>query len=285
MGSIAPQDTTPAQTATVPSPFRTRILNGQICPVLTLKFWTGNEAALMARMAGFNAIFIDMEHSALNFQTVAQLILACLGVGISPIVRSPSKSHWHISRILDAGAAAVVVPHVDSVAEVRELVRHAKYAPLGARGSANNQPILGFRNLPTAVQNEVLNRETMLIPMVETPGAVEVVEEYLAVEGVDGILVGSNDLCSDLGIPGQYDSPVYQAAVEKVVLAGKKAGKPIGIGGIGGRLDLLERWFALGATWSLSGGDGAILQAGMKKITQSYEEISARVEKQRALGK
>ncbi|KAL4999925.1 Pyruvate/Phosphoenolpyruvate kinase-like domain-containing protein [Aspergillus recurvatus] len=282
MGSIAPAS---AVAVSVNTPFRTRILNAQITPVLTLKFWTGNEAALMARMAGFEAVFIDMEHSALDFQTVAQLILACLGVGISPIVRAPSKSHWHISRILDAGAAAVVVPHIDSVEEVKELVKHAKYPPLGGRGSANNQPILGFRSLPTNVQNEVLNRETMLIPMIETPTAVELVDEYLAVDGVDGILIGSNDLCTDLGIPGQYDDPVYQQAVEKIVLAGKKAAKPIGIGGIGGRLDLLERWFALGATWSLSGGDGAILQAGMRKITQNYEEISARVEKQRVLAK
>ncbi|KAL4758062.1 HpcH/HpaI aldolase family protein [Aspergillus foveolatus] len=270
---------------TVHNPFRTRILNAQITPVLTLKFWTGNEAALMARLAGFEAVFIDMEHSALNFQTVAQFILACLSVGISPIVRAPSKSHWHISRILDAGAAAVVVPHVDSVEEARELVRHAKYPPLGSRGSANNQPILGFRSLPTNVQNEVLNRETMLIPMIETPAAVELVDEYLAIDGVDGILIGSNDLCTDLGIPGQYDNPTYQQAVEKIVCAGKNAAKPIGIGGIGGRLDLLERWFALGATWSLSGGDSAILQAGMKKITQNYEEISARVEKQTALAR
>ncbi|KAL4983679.1 Pyruvate/Phosphoenolpyruvate kinase-like domain-containing protein [Aspergillus falconensis] len=282
MGSISPVS---ALAVSVDNPFRTRILNAQITPVLTLKFWTGNEAALMARMAGFEAVFIDMEHSALNFQTVAQLILACLSTGISPIVRAPSKSHWHISRILDAGAAAVVVPHVDSVEEVKELVKHAKYPPLGSRGSANNQPILGFRSLPTNVQNGVLNRETMLIPMIETPTAVELVDEYLAVDGVDGILIGSNDLCTDLGIPGQYDNPVYQQAVEKIVLAGRRAAKPIGIGGIGGRLDLLERFFALGATWSLSGADGTILQAGMKKITQNYEDISARVEKQRDLAK
>lgn len=277
MGSIAPQDT-----VAVNAPFRARVTSGQICPVMSIKFWTGNEVAMMARMAGFEAVFIDMEHSALNFQTIAQLILACLSAGVSPIVRSPSKSHWHISRILDAGAAAVVVPHVDSVEEVKELVKHAKYPPLGTRGSANNQPILNFQHLPTKVQNEVLNRETMLIPMVETPVAVELAEQYLAVDGVDGILIGSNDLCTDLGIPGQYDSPLYQNSVERIVLAGKKAGKPIGIGGIGGRLDLLERWFAMGATWSLSGADGAILQAGMKKITQNYAEISERVEKARA---
>ncbi|KAL4934770.1 hypothetical protein BDV06DRAFT_208293 [Aspergillus oleicola] len=279
MGSIAPQDAT---TMSVNSPFYNRVTSGRITPLMSLKFWTSNEAAIMTRMAGFHAAFIDMEHSANDFQNIAQLILACNAVGVSPVVRAPSQSHWHISRILDAGAAAVVVPHVDSVEEVKELAKHAKYAPLGTRGCANNQPILNFQNVPTRVQNELLNRETMLIPMIETPAAVELVEEYLAVEGCDGILIGSNDLCTDMGIPGQYDNPIYQAAVDKVVLAGKKAGKPIGIGGVGGRLDLLERWFAMGATWSLSAGDSGILQAGMKKTTQNYEQISARVEKLRA---
>ncbi|KAL4876987.1 Pyruvate/Phosphoenolpyruvate kinase-like domain-containing protein [Aspergillus karnatakaensis] len=278
MGSLPPETT-----VTVTSPFRTRIRSGQITPLMSLKFWTGNEIAIMMRQAGFHATFIDMEHSALDFSTVSQLILACHAAGVSPVIRSPSKSHWHISRILDAGAAAVVIPHVDSVEEVKELVRHAKYPPLGIRGSANNQPILNFANLPTVVQNDVLNRETMLIPMIETPAAVELVDEYLAVDGVDGILIGSNDLCTDLGIPGQYDNPIYQNAVEKIVLAGKRAGKPIGIGGIGGRLDLLERWFALGATWSLSAGDMGILQAGMKDVTKKYGDISGRVEKKKAL--
>lgn len=278
MGSI---EETPAAKATytISNPFRTRILAGQVTAVMTIKIVTSNEIAMMCAMAGIQAMFIDMEHSALTIAAVAQLILACNYVGVSPLIRTPSKSHWHISRLLDAGAAAVIIPHVESVAEVKDLVKAAKYAPIGARGCANNQPLLNFQTVPTRIQNEVLNRETMLLPMIETPAAVDLVDEFLAVEGVDGILIGSNDLCTDLGIPGDYDNPIYQDVVTKIVLAGKKAGKPIGIGGIGGRLDLLEKWFQMGATWSLSGGDGALLQAGMKKIGQNYNEINQRVQK------
>jgi 2-keto-3-deoxy-L-rhamnonate aldolase RhmA len=248
---------------------------------MSIKYMVSNEIAMMAKMAGIHGLFIDMEHSALDLRSVSQLILACNYVGVSPIVRSPSKSHWHISRILDAGAAAVVIPHIESVEEVRDLVRHAKYAPLGERGCANNQPILNFQHVPTTKQNEVLNRETMLIPMIETPGAVELAEEILAVEGVDGVLIGSNDLCSDLGIHGKYDDPKYLDSVVKIIEAANKVGKPVGIGGIGGRLDLLERWFSMGATWSLSGADGAILQNGMKQLTKNYAEINQRVQKVR----
>lgn len=287
MGSISEPSTTVAQPAahgfTVSNPFRTRILAGEVCAVMSVKLISSNEIAMMCARASIHAMFIDMEHSTLSIASVAQLILACNYCGVSPLVRSPSKSHWHISRILDAGAAAVIIPHVDTVEEVRDVVRSAKYAPIGARGCAGNQPILEFQNVPTRVQNELLNEQTMLIPMIETPGAVELVDEFLAIEGVDGILIGSNDLCTDLGIPGEYDNPIYQDAVTKIVLAGKKAGKPIGIGGIGGRLDLLEKWFAMGASWSLSGGDGAMLQVGMKAVGKNYNEMSQRVQKARKL--
>lgn len=264
---------------TVPNAFRTRILAGEITPLLSLKFVTGNEIAMMAKMAGFHGVFIDMEHSALDMRTVSQLILACNYVGVSPVVRSPSKSHWHISRILDAGAAAVVIPHIESVQEVRDLVHHAKYAPLGARGCTNNQPLFNFQHTPTLKQNEALNAQTMLIPMIETPAAVDIADEIFAVDGVDGVLVGSNDLCTDLGIPGKYDDSQYLDSVTKVINAANKHGKPVGIGGIGGRLDILERWFSMGATWSLSGQDGAILQSGMKQVVKNYAEIEQRLNK------
>lgn len=229
-------------------------------------------------------MFIDMEHSVLTIRDVSQLVLACNYVGVSPIVRIPSKSHWQLSRILDAGAAAVVIPHCETVQHIKDIVRDSKYAPLGIRGCANNQPILNFQTVPTLVQNDLLNRETMVIPMIETPGAVELADEFFAIDGVDGILVGSNDLCTDLGIPGQYDNPLYIQSVEKIIAAGVKAGKPIGIGGMSGRLDLLEHFFQLGATWSLSGGDGSILQAGMNKIGKAYAEIDGRVQGSRTNG-
>lgn len=269
------------QVFTISNPWRDRILAGQVCSVMSVKYAIGNEIAMMAKMAGMDGMFIDMEHTAFTTREISQLVIACNYVGISPIVRIPGKAHWHLSRMLDAGAAAVVIPHCETVEQVKELVLDAKYAPLGRRGCTNNQPILSFQSVPTLVQNDLLNRETMVIPMIETPGAVDLAEEFLAIEGVDGILIGSNDLCTDLGIPGQYDNPIYQDSVSKVVWAGVRAGKPIGIGGIGGRLDLLEKWFAMGATWSLSGADGSMLQAGMQKLGKTYAEINERVQTQR----
>lgn len=281
MGSVATNGASSSAKLSISSDFRTRILSGQVSAVMSVKFVLTNEMAMMCKTAGIHGMFLDMEHSTQDLHAVAQLVVACNYVGVYPIVRVPSKSPFHLSRALDAGAVAVVVPHVDSVDEARQLVQAAKYAPLGQRGSTNNQPLFDFRHVPFTVQNETLNRETMLIPMIETPAAVAVVAEILALDGVDGLLIGSNDLCADLGIPGQYDNPLYQDAVAKVILEAKKAGKPVGIGGIGGRQDLLEKWFAMGASWSLSGADGSIIQAGMKKIGDDYAKINERVQKLR----
>lgn len=276
MGSILP-DSSPYN---LTNPFRTRILNGQLTPLMSIKFVTGNEIPMMCKMASIHALFIDMEHSALDLHTVGQLILACNYAGVSPVVRSPSKAHWHISRILDAGAAAVVIPHVETIQEVKDIVRHAKFAPLGARGCTNNQAVMNFQHVPTLTQNAILNEQTMVIPMIETPGAVDIADEILAVEGVDGVLVGSNDLCTGLGIPGKYDSELYQNAVTRVINTANKAGKPVGIGGVGSRLDILEKWFDMGATWSLSGQDASMLQTGLKQMSKNYTKISERLQRQ-----
>lgn len=150
-----------APTVTVSNPWRDRILQGEVCSVMSCKYFISNEVAMMTRMAGIDGMFIDMEHSVLTMREVSQLVTACNYVGVSPIVRIPSKAHWHLSRVLDAGAAAVVIPHCESVEQVKGIVRDAKYAPLGIRGCANNQPILNFQPVPTNLQNEVLNRETM----------------------------------------------------------------------------------------------------------------------------
>ena len=288
MGEYSDPRQTPAATAPVnvqsyhiSNPWRDRIMRGEICSVMSVKYAVCNEIAMMAKMAGMDGMFIDMEHTSLDMREVSQLVTACNFVGVSPIVRIPSKTHWHLSRVLDAGAAAVVIPHCETTEQVRQIVEDSKYAPLGKRGCTNNQSLLRHQNVPTLVQNQLLNEYSMVIPMIETPGAVELVDEWLAIDGVDGILIGSNDLCTDLGIPGQYDNPVYQDCVTRIVQAGVRAGKPIGIGGIGGRLDLLEKWFAQGATWSLSGADGSMIQAGMQKLGKIYYEINARVQAQR----
>jgi 2-keto-3-deoxy-L-rhamnonate aldolase RhmA len=124
---------------TVSNPFRSCILLGKVCAGMSVKLVVSSEIAMLCNMAGIHGMFIDMEHSTQDLHAVAQLMLACTYVGVSPIVRAPNKSPLNISRLLDAGEAAVVVPHVDTVEEIKSLVRAAKYAPTTSRFSVSRR--------------------------------------------------------------------------------------------------------------------------------------------------
>src|SRR5262245_30237458 len=85
------------------------------------------DIATVAKTTGFDWLFIDMEHNSMGVDTAAQIAMASLAVGVTPIVRVPGKEHYHASRLLDAGAQGIVVPHVDTVEEAKRVVSHCKY--------------------------------------------------------------------------------------------------------------------------------------------------------------
>ena len=106
------------------------------------------EIAQIAKTAGFDSFYIDMEHNSFSFDTTSQLCMAGLAAGIAPLVRVPSIAPHHISRVLDGGALGVIAPHIQSAKDAQTVVRAAKYAPLGNRGVAGGLPHLQFRSYP-----------------------------------------------------------------------------------------------------------------------------------------
>jgi 2-keto-3-deoxy-L-rhamnonate aldolase RhmA len=96
-------------TDSIPNSFREKIQRGEVAYTLSVKMVRTNEIAMMAKTAGYDGILVDMEHSSFDLDTTSQLCIAALFVGITPIVRSPSKDSFYISRILDGGALGVVV--------------------------------------------------------------------------------------------------------------------------------------------------------------------------------
>src|SRR3954447_2352866 len=108
------------------------------------------DIAAIAKTSGFDWLFIDMEHSSLDVDAAAQIANAALAVGITPIVRVPGKEHHHASRLLDAGAQGIVVPHVDSVEEAQRVVSYCNSPPVGHRSIAVLHPLFEFNNVPPA---------------------------------------------------------------------------------------------------------------------------------------
>jgi 2-keto-3-deoxy-L-rhamnonate aldolase RhmA len=245
----------------IPNAAKRRLAAGEVALGLGVRQARTVDIAAIAKTCDYDWLFIDMEHSALDVDTASQIAVAGLGAGISPIVRVPGKEHHHASRLLDTGAQGIVVPHVDSVEEAERVVSHCKYPPLGHRSVAGGAPQLNFRNLPVGEATRLLNDETLVVVMLETPQAIASADAIAAVKGIDVLLIGTNDLCAEMGMPGQFTDAKVVAAYEAVIAACRRHGKYPGMGGVYDQ-PLMQKYIGMGMRFILSGSDLSFLMAG-----------------------
>lgn len=180
---------------------------------------------------GLDYVIIDMEHSPTGIDEASKYIVAADAAGIAPFVRIPGVNRKDLLHVLDTGAKGVIVPCIENVQQIREMTQYAKFRPLGTRGYCMTRD--GKWGYSDAYEEGLegymrkMNREALIIPQCETKGCLDNIDEIISEEGVDGIMVGPFDLSIGLGVPGQFDSPIFAEAVGKVLKAGKKAGKPV----------------------------------------------------------
>ncbi len=238
-----------------------KLARGEIVASMTVRLSRSIEIAQIAKTSGFDSIYVDMEHNTLSMDTTCQICIAAQQIGLTPLVRVPANSPEFICRALDGGAMGVIVPHVRSAAEAREIVSLAKFTPIGERSAGGALSHYRYCSFPMAETNAAMNEATSLVVMMETVDALEHVEEIVAVEGVDMLLVGSNDLCNEMGISGQYDHPKLHAAFERTIAAAQAHGKHVGVGGLASRDDLTAKFVQMGARYVSTGTDLAFLIA------------------------
>lgn len=189
----------------------------------------GNPLAVESlRYTGLDYVIVDTEHTPAGIESAAAQIAAAQGAGLTALARANEISRTAVLRLLDVGAQGVVVPCVETVEEVRELVQYAKYTPLGNRGFCPTRDS-GWGYAPHAASipdyMETCNQETLLLPQCETAGCLEHIEEITAMDGVDGIFVGPFDLSIALGRPGEFDAPEVHEAILRVQAACRRHGK------------------------------------------------------------
>lgn len=221
------------------------------------------EVAQLAGACGFHWLFIDLEHSTADLDLASQLCIAALPTGVTPIVRVPEGDVNRATRILDGGAQGVIFPHVDTAEEAARLVGACRYPPRGTRSFTFPGPQLGYQSMKADEAMRALDRETLIVTMIETPAAVENAGAIAAVDGVDALLVGGQDLCSTMGIPGQTDHPRFIEAVGRVVDAAQAAGKWPGLGGVYDER-LLTGFVDRGVRFFLGGADISFLMNGAR---------------------
>ena len=223
--------------------------------------------ATLAKTAGFDWLFIDCEHGSLDTDMASQLSTAALAVGVSPIVRVPGFEHHLASRVLDNGAQGIVFPHVDDAATAQRVASACRYPPVGKRSMGGALAQIGYASMPVGEAARLVNEETLVVVMIESPEGVANADAIAAVKGVDALLIGTNDLCFEMGIPGQFNDPKVKDAYTKVIAACRKHGKFPGMGGMY-TPELLERHIGMGVQLVLSGSDFSLLmQAGAARAS------------------
>jgi 2-keto-3-deoxy-L-rhamnonate aldolase RhmA len=260
----------PAGAGVLRNHVKEKLARGEVVASMTVRLVRGIEIARIAKTAGFDSLYVDLEHSSFSLETTSQICMAALEAGVTPLVRVPGVAD--VQRILDAGALGIIAPHVQSATEAEAYVRAAKYPPRGERSNAGPLPHLQYRALPATEAYAAIDAATMVVVQFESAAAIDKADEIAAVDGVDMVLIGTNDLLADWGLAGQYDHPKVREAYAKTIAACRRHGKHAAVGGFATRPDLAAQYVRMGARYVSTGTDLGFLLAA---CTAKAKEVHA----------
>ncbi len=201
---------------------KARLKKNQLAVGIGVRLVRNVDIIKVMKAAGFDWLFLDLEHGVMGIENAAEICVAAQDSGIAPIVRVPYGELAMATRLLDGGALGIVIPHVDTAEEAKEIADRPRYPPLGHRSVGGGQAQFDYAPMKMADMIKRANDNVLVTVMIETPKAVKNAEAIAAVPGIDSLLVGSSDLSVELGIPGENGHEKIQAAVDKVVAACKK---------------------------------------------------------------
>ena len=255
-----------------PNHAKRKLARGELAIGLGLRVSRTVDTARIAKAGGFDWLFIDMEHTTIDPFQAGEIAVAALDTGVTPIVRVPGHQHFHATRVLDGGAMGIVVPDVTTPEEAAAIVRNCRFPPQGRRSIGGFLPQSGYAQINPGELMAAINDNTLLVALIEAPEAVEQADAIAAVEGIDVLLIGTNDLTTRMGIPGQLGHERVEAAYREVVGACAKHGKFAGMGGVYVE-DLMRKYIGMGARFILGGGDIALLLAAARARTDALRRM------------
>lgn len=226
----------------------------------------------IAKEAGLDCVVFDSEHGAYTMETLHDLFTVANSLEIPAIARIPEGTKDFVSRTLDAGASGVLVPMVGSAEYARQIAFYAKYPGIGGRGYTSSSGHTQYTAFAEHTElMEEANSRVMVIVQIETVDGLANVDEIAAVEGVDMLFIGPNDLSVALGIPGKLTDPKELEAIKKVSDAAKRHGKLFGMAAGAGLCELFKDELDL----FVIGADAAFMFAGMKNVRDTVDRFTA----------
>jgi 4-hydroxy-2-oxoheptanedioate aldolase len=227
--------------------------------------------------SGFDFTIIDMEHTSIGFETAETLIRACNAVDMVPLVRLPRNERAEITRALDVGAAAVVLPGIASFADARAAIEATRFEPDGTRGSCPFVRSGGHFVRDWKAYSKRMDEETGAILLIEKRGVLSDLEVIAELPGLGCLLVGPFDLSVSLGYEGNYLHPEVQASVEHVASVGVKAGVPVMMPVFAPEIDRarmqLRHWVGRGVRLFAVGGDKALFSDYCTRYLAGLTEV------------
>ncbi len=213
------------------NPVKSRLAAGQPALGIAVRTCRSADIARVARASGHDFLFIDTQHAIFDLETIAHIAGTALAIGVAPIVRVRGLDDPDVALLMDCGVTGIVFPDISTVEHARRAVATVRFPPLGRRSVAGGYVHFDFRGIPVAEATRRLQDATLLVLMIETMEGLNNVEAIAAVPGVDVLHVGTNDLLTDMGQPGAFDSPDAVAAQDRVIAAARAHGIHAGCGG------------------------------------------------------
>ncbi|MEA3334667.1 MAG: aldolase/citrate lyase family protein [Chloroflexota bacterium] len=217
---------------------------------------------------GLEFVFLDMEHGPYNLETAADLIQVARLAGITPLVRVPDTQYHMYARLLDAGAQGIMTPRVECADQVRQIMRYSKYPPMGQRGFSRLAAHVDFAEIDFREYVRWANDNLLNFIQIESKAGVEALPEMIAVPGIDGVVIGMDDLALSLGVAGNTKDPLAEHMLERIVATCEAHTMPWGL-----HLPDTERlvhWIERGMMIATFSSDiwmfQEVLQEGMQKL-------------------
>ena len=253
-----------------PSRTKAKLQRGEPVLVITLHLSDASIFELVSLM-GFDCIWMDMEHHFYSVETAAHMMRAAR-VGAADVLARPAKGEFmRMGRMLEAGAHGIMYPRCDDAAEAAEVVRWAKFAPQGTRGCDAANPDNPYLATPVAEYVAEANRQTFIVIQVEDAKALDQAEQIAAVDGVDVLFLGPGDFSILSGIPGQFDHPRVQQAIETVARAARNTGKHWGCPAFS--VEHTRQLTEMGARFIAHNADILMIKAGMEQLRRDFAPL------------
>lgn len=207
---------------------RKRVMAGeQVLGAMIFEFLSPGLPQILVR-AGCEYVIYDMEHSGLAYPALKDQVAHCRGLPIVPMVRVPRGEYQFLARALDIGMKGLMIPMVETADEARAIAEATRYPPVGRRGAAFGFAHDDYAAADPAATIARANAETLVIAQIETERGLANVDAIAATDGIDVLWVGHFDLTNFLGLPGEFQNPVYLDAVHAVADAARRHGKGLG---------------------------------------------------------